>query len=267
MLVLLALLAAMVLATSVIAAPVAVKALEGPAYGTLVLRGASDDKRLADGELIQHVRDGLVDSRLVFRFEDNSVYDETVVFSQERVFRLLSYSLVQTGPSFDGDIDVAFDRKSGGYRLRTRDDAEDEWETDEGEVEMPDDLYNGMAGLLMRNSGEKPIQAHLLAFTPEPRMLKSHITAAGSAAFAVGSETRSATRYRFAMEIGGVTGLLATAVGKTPPVVHYWIADSAPGFLRFEGAMYLDGPVWRIEPAAPRWLGDPGSVAVPARDP
>ena len=38
------------------------------------------------------------------------------------------------------------------------------------------------------------------------------------------------------------------------PAVHIWIAQGkAPTFLKFEGALYLDGPTWCIELSAPRW--------------
>src|SRR5262249_3252164 len=124
------------------AAGVAVRNLEAPSYGVVSLRSA-DDRHLADGEMIQRVAHGNVESRLRFQFDDGSRYDELVVFSQQRVFRLLSYSLTQTGPSFGSEEEVSFDRKTGRYRARTREAGKAE-ETAEGAVEIPDDVYNGM---------------------------------------------------------------------------------------------------------------------------
>jgi len=59
------------------------------------------------------------------------------------------------------------------------------------------------------------------------------------------------------MDLVGVTGLIATVLGKDPPDVRFWISTGeAPAFLRFEGSMFLKGPRWRIELAAPRWTRD-----------
>jgi hypothetical protein len=233
------------------AAPVAVRAPEGPTYALLTLRSTGGE-RLADGELIQRVRDGNVESRLLFHFEDGSSYDEIVVFSQDRVFRVLSYSLVQKGPSFASSLDVSFDRETGRYRARSRESGDDEDETADGEVEIPEDVYNGMGGVLMRNTDGRA-SGYQLAFTPKPHLLTMKIAPAGTDHFSVGRTRREADRYLMKFEIGGITGLIAKLIGKSPPEVYYWFADPAPGFLKFEGPMYLGGPVWRIEPAPARW--------------
>ena len=231
--------------------PVAVKTPEGPAYVVLWL-GTPEGKRLADGEMVQKIVDGNVHSRLAFHFKDGSLYDETVAFSQDRVFRLLSYSLVEKGPSFRADQQMSFDRKSGRYRVIIKDRESGEEEKHDGEVEIPDDVYNGMSGLLIRNAGEK-VNARLLALTPEPRLLESSVKLEGEDAFIVGGEERRAKRYLLDLEVEGVTGLLAKAIGKAPPDVRYWIAEPVPALLEFEGAMYLKGPVWRIEPTRAKW--------------
>src|SRR5450756_3157134 len=62
------------------AAPVAVRHAEGLVHGFLVLRTQAGDT-LADGDLIQVARGDRVTSRLVFRFKDGPVHDETAVFS------------------------------------------------------------------------------------------------------------------------------------------------------------------------------------------
>jgi hypothetical protein len=46
---------------------------------------------------------------------------------------------------------------------------------------------------------------------------------------------------------------VAPLIGKQPPDIHIWILKSeAPTFLEFEGPLYKDGPVWRIEGIAPQ---------------
>ena len=38
-------------------------------------------------------------------------------------------------------------------------------------------------------------------------------------------------------------------LGKQPPDLRYWlVAGDVPAFVRFEGPMFLHGPVWRLEP-------------------
>jgi hypothetical protein len=78
-------LAALVACPSVEAEPVLVRFTEGVARGFLSLRSANGDK-LADGELVQVPRPNGLEGHLSFRFADGSLYDETVLYSQRRVF-------------------------------------------------------------------------------------------------------------------------------------------------------------------------------------
>jgi len=55
------------------------------------------------------------------------------------------------------------------------------------------------------------------------------------------------TRYLVKLELGGL--LLALVLGKQPPDLRYWlVAGEVPACVRFEGPMFLHGPVWRLEP-------------------
>jgi hypothetical protein len=71
----------------ILAGAVAVRFTEGVTHGFLSLRSTAGDL-LAEGDLLQVVRPEGVDSRLVFRFKDGSLYDETVVFGQSKVFTM-----------------------------------------------------------------------------------------------------------------------------------------------------------------------------------
>src|SRR5689334_22312121 len=66
--------------------PVSVRYSEGLVHGFLALRNL-DGELLADGDLLQRASGMRVTSRLVFRFKDGSLHDETAVFSQRREFR------------------------------------------------------------------------------------------------------------------------------------------------------------------------------------
>ncbi len=108
---------------------------ESTAHGFVILRDLAG-KTLARGELTQWPeRDGFV-NRLVFRFNDGSLYDEQLRFSQKTVLRLLEYHLVQRGPSFKEASDVKFDG-SGRYQARQRSSPDAEEESASGTVEIP----------------------------------------------------------------------------------------------------------------------------------
>jgi hypothetical protein len=234
------------------AAPVKVVHAEGPSRGYVSLSDLSGWV-LAYGELTQWFERNEVASRLVFHFDDGSIYDELVRFSQNPVFRLLSYQLQQKGPSFPEATEVRFDR-SGRYAARLDSAAAGERRS-KGKVELPDDVSNGMTSILLKNL-ERGATAttHLVSFDPEPRVLELHLTSEGRDPFWIGRQEKVATRFLVEPKLTGVTGLLATVAGKQPPPIRMWIAKGkAPGLVRFEGPFYVGGPVWRVEMAAPTW--------------
>jgi hypothetical protein len=243
------------------AEPVAVRFPEGVTHGFVTLRGERGDV-LAHGELIQAPKADSLDSRLVLRFKDGSLYEETLTFSQKRVFRLLAYKLVQRGPSFPEATEITFDRASGRYRAKVGDEA-----PAEGDLELPEDLHNGMTGMLVRNlpAGASGY-GHVYAFTPKPRLLRTTMRPEAEDRYYVGDTAHTATRYLVTMEIGGLTGVVAGVLGKDPPDLRFWASTGpAPGFLKFEGAMFLNGPRWRIEPGTLRWPGERRAAAQPPR--
>jgi hypothetical protein len=233
------------------AAPVTVRFPENAAHGFLILRSEGGET-LAAGELLQVPHGDGVESRLVFRFKDGSLYDETVTFSQRKVFRLLAYRLIQRGPSYPRTTEVSFDRQTGRYRARTGDSGAD---SADGTLDLPEDVHNGMTGMLVKNLAPGASAAgHLLVFTPKPRLLKTEFHPEGEDRFFVGDVAHMATRYLVTMKIGGLTGVLARWLGKDPPDGRYWISTGpAPAFVKFRGAMYAKGPRWRIELGTPRW--------------
>ena len=164
------------------------------------------------------------------------------------MFRVLAYHHLQNGPAFPEASDVSFDRETGRYRASVGD------KRAEGTLDIPEDLHNGITSLLLRHLPASGSAAgHLAYFGPKPRMLKTTLRPEGTDKYS-GAGPGTATRYLLKVEIGGVTGVVADLVGKGPPDVRYWITrGEAPAFARFEGAMFVKGPVWRIEIAAPRW--------------
>ena len=247
-----ALVAAVLWVSTAHAAPVSVRVPEGYAHGFVTFYAG--DEAVGHGELIQFPRRRQMQNRLTISFDDGSLYDETVVFTQARVFRLRRYHLIELGPSFPEQTAVAFDA-DGHYTARTRKTGEDE-KTAEGHTDVPPDVYNGMTSTLIKNlpagvTGE----VHQLAFTPKPHLLSAQLVPEGDDSFSVGTMQRSAARYRVVLHATGLAGVVAPLIGKDPPDVFFWIVPGeAPTFVRFLGPLSADGPVWRGELGSPRWL-------------
>src|SRR5258708_37150297 len=90
------------------AQPIPVRHIEGTVHGFLALR-SKEGQVLAVGDLFQVVRGDRVTARLLFRFKDGSVDDETTVFSQRGNFQLITDHHIQKGPSFPQPMDLSID--------------------------------------------------------------------------------------------------------------------------------------------------------------
>ena len=245
-----AVLAALVLAATVIGPvaafpePVAVRFTEGIGRGFPVLRDASGEK-IAQGDLSQVARGDRVENRLTFRFRDGSLYDETVVYSQRDVFTLLSYRLVQRGPSFPETMDATVDRESGRFTVRYKSDDDSPEEVIKGKFEMPDDAYNGLLSTLMKNlpTGTSAM-VQIIAFTPKPRLVKMLLMPATSDTVMMSETAVPSTRFLVKPQLGLFASLLVADI----PDIKIWVSGGeAPAFLRFEGPLYFMGPIWRID--------------------
>jgi hypothetical protein len=236
------------------AQPVSGRIPEGATRGFLVMR-STDDRTVAHGELLSTVRGDRVDSRLTWRFLDGSLQDEMTSYVQKPVLKLLSYKQIQRGPAFPENVEVAFTREPGRWEMRRREKGKDEDETLSGTIELPADVYNGMTLAILKNLPRgATANGHMLAFTPKPRLVKMSIRPTGEDPVIVGETRRNATRYLVDLEVGGIAGIFAAVAGKEPPDLRYWLlGGDLPAFVKFEGSLFLNGPVWRIELTAPRW--------------
>jgi hypothetical protein len=236
------------------AAPVSVRFVEGATHGFLVLRTVND-VLIASGDLRQVVRRGQTESRMVFRFKDGSVFDETVVFTQQRVFTLENYRLAQRGPAFSDDTEISLERASGKYRVKTKAHKDGREEVLDGTLELPHDVYNGMIVTVAKNLPKGASETvHTVAFTPTPRLIQLELAPAGEHKIQVGELAKTATQYVLKPRLGSWLKLFATLLGRVPPDAHVWmVTDEPPAFVRFEGPLYTTGPVWRIETTSPRW--------------
>jgi hypothetical protein len=231
-------------ATPAFAEPVAVKFTEGIGHAFPVLRSVGGEK-LAQGELVQIPRGDVIENRLTFRFRDGSLYDERVVFSQKDTFTLMSYQLVQRGPSFPETIEAKVDRETGRYEVRYKGDEEATEEVLKGKIDLPSDVYNGLLCMLMKNlPAGSAATVQIIAFTPKPRLVKMLLMPAGSDTVMMGEAAVPATRFLVKPQLGLFASLLVTDL----PDVKAWIlGGEAPVFLRFEGPLFFMGPIWKID--------------------
>ena len=231
-------------ASAAVADPVAVRFAEGIGRGFPVLRDANG-RTIAHGDLMQVPRGDRIENRLTFRFRDGSFYDEQVVFSQRDVFTLLSYRIVQRGPSFPETIEASIDRESGRYAVRYRAEEDSPEEFVAGKFEMPEDVYNGLLSTLLKNvpaGGSATVQ--IIAFTPKPRPVKMLLMPASQDTLLMGEAAVTSTRFLVKPQLGLFASLLVADI----PDIKIWVAGGeAPAFLRFEGPLYFMGPVWRID--------------------
>jgi len=234
--------------------PIPVRHVEGRIHGFLVLRDVND-KLLASGTLTQLANGNRVTTDLSFHFTDGSVHEETTVFSQRRTFQLLTYHLVQKGPTFKRPTDMSLNASTGQVKiLYTDDDGKEKTITEQ--LKLPADLANGLVPTLLGDIDPKTPKTvvTMLVSTPKPRLVKLEISPGDEDPFSVGGATMKAMRYAVHVDIGGISGVIAPIVGKQPPDTHVWIAGGkAPGFVKSEGPLFQDGPVWRIELASPVW--------------
>jgi hypothetical protein len=229
---------------SAAAEPVAVRFTEGVTRGFPTLRSLAGE-RLAHGDLVQVPRGDRVESRMVFRFKDGSLYDETAVYTQKDVFTLQSYKIVQRGPSFPESIEATFDRASGRYTVRYKADQDSPEEVLDGKIELPEDVYNGLLTTLIKNlPAGASVTVQIVAFTPKPRLVKMLLAPAAQDAVVIGEAAMQATRFVMRPQLGLFASLL---VAEIPDVKCWIVPGEAPAFLRFEGPLYFMGPIWRIE--------------------
>jgi hypothetical protein len=237
-----------------LAAPVTVHYREGLMHGFLVM-STLDGAEVADGDLLQVPHGNQITSRLIFHFKDGSLWDETVVFSQRTAFRLLTYHLVQKGPSFQHDTEVSIKASTGEVAIRYNDDDGKEKVIND-RMKLPPDLANGMVLVLLRNlpPTATPAEVSMLAITPKPRLIKLAISSQGEDSFSLGALSHKAFHYVVKVQIGGVAGLIAPLFGKQPPDTNIWVmGGEAPTFVKSEGLLSFGAPIWRIELIAPGW--------------
>ena len=238
---------------------VPVRHVEGVVHAFLALSTVAGH-RIADGSLIQTVDGDRVTAHLTFRFTDGSEHDETTVFTQRGSFRLVSDHLRQTGRRFPPALDLSIDVAAGQVRVSYTDDGRRKAKVEQ--KDLPADLSNGIIPVVLKNLAPADLPRAISYIAPDatPRLVSLDVKPAGTDRFMVGRTARTATDYVLKADLGGLTGVFAGLLGKTPPDSHVWILrGAAPAFVKSEQPLYVGGPVWRIELTSPAWPADDAS--------
>jgi hypothetical protein len=237
---------------TVVPAAVSVRYAEGTLHGFLELRTAAG-ALLAHGDVLQVARGAELDSRLVFHFADASIFEETVTFTQHDVFTMQNYHLEQSGPAFADDLAATLSR-SGQYVVKTKSHKDGREKRYTGTLDLPPDVYNGMVITVVKNLITHDTRTvHIVAFTPEPRLIGLEIARSGAERVMLGQHAETAVHFKLKPKLGVLLKGVVTLLRKAPPDSDLWIVtDDVPGFVRFEGPLY-SGPVWRLELTSPSW--------------
>ena len=233
---------------------------EGCSHGYLVVRDAAR-RVIASGEYTQTARGHQLKARLLFRFKDGSVDDETAVFTQTGHFRLVSDHRVQKGPSFPSSSDVMIQAQSGDVTVRHVEDGKEKVET--SHMDLPEDLANGLLLDVVKNiSADGPVvRLSYLATTPKPRLVHLTFTPDGVETFHSAGLANRAERFKVHVEIGGIAGFIAPMIGKEPADSYIWVSTGqVPAFIRSETPLYLGGPQLLTELISPVWQRTAGTM-------
>jgi hypothetical protein len=235
-----------------------VRHVEGTLHGFLSL-SAQDGKVVAVGELSQVAHPDRVTAHLAFHFRDGSVDDDTTVFSERGSFRLISDHHIQTGPSFPTPMDLTIDVPQG--RVTSRSPGKDGKPVATSyTMKLPPDLANGLVSLIVKNIRlDTPMtKVSMLVLAPKPRVVTLAISPSGEDPYDLVGLPRKALHYNIQIQLGGVTGVVATLIGKHPPDIQVWIlGGDAPTFLKEQGPSFQDGPVWTMKLVSPDWPDAP----------
>jgi hypothetical protein len=172
------------LSTPAAAVPIKVLHSQGSAHGfveVVTLAG----KRIAVGDMLQDLRGTVVSTRLVLRFFDGSLDDETTIYSESGTFRFISDHHVQHGPSFPTPIDETVDARHGLVSVR-----DPNGKTTRVQQRMPADVYNGLAATLLMNRRSPATETTIAVVVaePEPRIIHLSMRSVGEPPFTMGSD-------------------------------------------------------------------------------
>lgn len=192
------LLVAVLLQANLYAEPVPVRHPQGSAHGFVALK-TLEGQRIAVGDVTQIVRGDRVTSRVIFHFRDGSIDEDTTVFTQRGIFRLISDHRIQRGPSFPKTSDVFINALTGEITSHTKDG-----KIRHDHLDLPPDVSNGLPPNLLMNLLPATPETKLPFVAPaeKPRLIHVSIKPAGEVPFTVGGTKRKAIDTYFTLNLG-----------------------------------------------------------------
>src|SRR5690349_13282770 len=125
---------------------------EGTSHGHFIVRSLNG-KEIGKGDLTETLDGHRVSATLTLNFNNGSLYEETTRFTQDGVFRVLDYHLVQRGPSFKEELEMTLDARKGVVTVGCSggEEASCEGRVWTKHLQIPPDLANGIVPFLVRN--------------------------------------------------------------------------------------------------------------------
>jgi hypothetical protein len=235
---------AMTSVTAAPAEPISVRHIQRPMHRLMVAR-SEDGRIIASGEFSQVVQGNEVTMRLIYKFVDGSIDDETTTYRQQDTFRLVRSHHIQKGPFFVKPVDFAVEAATGIATSRTT-DKNGKIHVESEHVDLPVDLANGFVGTLLLNvpHDAAPFRVGMLAPVSGGRLIHILISPEGEQPFQTAGQTFKATVFRIHPELGGIVGVIARLIGLQPKDVMVWVLEGEePAVVRIVGQLGGYGPV------------------------
>jgi hypothetical protein len=174
---------AIMLGTAAPAEPISVRHIQRPMHRFMVARSEAG-KIIASGEFSQVVQSDEVTMRLIYKFVDGSIDDETTTYQQQDTFRLVSNHHIQKGPFFVKPVDFTVEASTGIATSRTT-DKNGRIHVESEHMDLPDDLANGFVGTLLLNVPQNttPFRVGMLAPVGGGRLIHILISPEGESSF------------------------------------------------------------------------------------
>jgi hypothetical protein len=226
------------------AEPIAVIHIQRPMHRFMIAR-AQDGKTIATGEFTQAVQGDEVTMRMIYRFVDGSVDDETTTYRQRDTFRLVRNHHIEQGPFFARPVDFTIDAATGMVTSRTT-DRNGRVRVETKHINLPDDLANGMVGTLLLNVAPNtaPFEAGMLAPVGGGRLIRLLISPADEQTVHLEGQVFKAMVFRVHPELGGIVGVIAKLLGLQPKDVMVWVLEGDdPAVAVIVGQLGGYGPV------------------------
>jgi len=234
----------MTVGTTVLAEPISVRHIQRPMHRFMVAR-SEDGKTIASGEFSQVVQGDEVTMRMIYRFVDGSIDDETTTYRQQGTFRLVRNHHIQQGPFFTKPIDFMVEAATGIVTSRTVDKS-GKVHIESKHVDLPNDLANGMVGTLLLNVPHNTTLVRVGILTPVGggRLVQLQISPESEQMVQLAGQTFKATVFRIHPELGGFVRMIARLLGLQPKDVRVWVLEGEdPAVAVIVGQLGGYGPV------------------------